>query len=114
MNKIEINGHTEIYYEGLNCTYVLSSIFNNEHKYVMPSLQFSKNYGMINEKSLDYWDNSEYLIKLYKKVIKPWVKNIEVKSKKRHKEFLKEEFTSLEDYEGIYELFNRAFELGML
>lgn len=114
MNKIEINGHTEIYYTGKRCTYVIGAIFDGNYEYVMSWLSFTKDHGRQNEKVVDTWDNIEYLKNLHENVIKSWVKNKEIKDSGEFSNFLKEEYVDLQDFEGIDKLFDRAFNLGLL
>lgn len=114
MSKIEINGHTELYYSGKKCTYVIGTILNKNFKYVMPWLSFVEEHGMQNEKVIDTWDSEDYLKELYNEVIFPWVSEKKINNHKLFTEFLKEEFIELEDFEGLHNLFDKAYEMKLL
>lgn len=62
-------------------------------------------------KEVDFWDNSEYLIKLFKD-LKNRVENTDTKGLK---EFLKEQnYNYLECKEILLEMYDKAVELGMI
>ena len=109
-----ILGHTELTANG-KVDYSIGALLEEHHSYTMPWLEFSENKGLNNEKSLDCWDNETYLVKeLYNQIIKPWVENKEVILPEEFAQLLAEEQIYIEDFQGLYDLFNRAFELKML
>ena len=113
MEKIEIIGNTELAFEADDMSYVISALLDMKtNKYSMPSLAFTKEYGMIYEKYEAIWDNDTYLIDtLYDKVLLPWVVDKTIPSPEEFAALLKIDGVKLEDFEGIYELFNKAIEL---
>lgn len=115
---VEINGFSQIYYEGEKITYTIESLMNKEidgYNKEFTWLSFIKDHGSITEKEIEVWDNPEFLIKeIYHEVLLPWVVDKQVLNPKEFTELLKVEGVALEDFEGLYELFNTADKLKML
>lgn len=113
---VEINGSSELYYKGNSITYVIDALLNKDLSgYEMVSLAFCKDYGHLDQKEIEFWDNDDYLKnELYKQVLEPWVKDKTIPNSEEFTELLKIEGVSLEDFEGIYELFNKAAKFGLI
>ena len=112
---IEINGNLGIQYLGKEITYEIACIYDDEFKLIMPSLSFIKNYGMIDSTEIECWDSDIYLKEtLYEKVLKPWITDKTIDDGEEFAELLKIDGVKLDDFEGIYALFNKAFELKLL
>lgn len=109
-----ILGNTELTFNG-KVDYSIGALLEDDNSYTMPWLEFSNNKGLNNEEFLDRWDNETYLVKeLHNKIIKPWVENKKVTLPKEFTQLLAEEQIYIEDFQGLYDLFNRAFKLKML
>lgn len=116
MNDIVLHGHIDISYEGELVTYIISSIIDMKSGNLsMTNLDFYKNYGnIISEKWLGGWDNDEYLIdNLYNNVLIPWTHSHEITSPKEFAELIKIEGVSIDDFEGLKVLFDKAIEMKM-
>ena len=111
--EIEIFGNTDLIFETEDLVYQLSAMLDiNTRKYEFTSLDFIKNWGMRDEKYITSWDNDTFLYEtLYLKVLSPWVTLKENPSPEEFAVLLKIKGVKLEDFEGIYELFNKAIEL---
>ena len=111
MNKII--GSIELAYETDLIGYELSvGIDIEKNKYYMPSLSFKKDYGYIHESTLACWDNENYLIEtLYSMVLLPWVVDKSIPAPEDFANLLRIEGVRLEDFQGLYELFNKAIEM---
>ncbi len=116
-STVKIDGFTELYYEGKNITYVLNCLLD---KHLSPdkelvSMQLVQDYGMAHEKELDGWDNPSWLVTtLYHEVLTPWVIDKKIINGEEFADLLKSEGVALEDFEGIWELFNKAKQLNMI
>lgn len=67
---------------------------------------------MQHESYVENWDNEVYLIEtLYNNVLIPWITDKTIPSPEEFAALLKIDGVRLEDFEGIYELFNKAIEL---
>lgn len=110
---IEIIGNTELAFETDDIAYVMGvGIDTKKNKYYMPSFSFVKNYGENVQKYIEIWDNEDFLIEiLYEKVLLPWVVDKSIPSPEEFAALLKIDGVRLEDFEGIYELFNKAIEM---
>lgn len=111
--EIEIIGNTDLVFETENIAYVVSALLDtNTMKYSYTSLAFIQDYGMIDEKYIEDWDNNTYLIEtLYSMVLLPWNVDKTIPSPEEFAALLKIDGVHLEDFEGIYELFNKAIEI---
>lgn len=109
-----ILGYTELTYNG-KVDYSIGALLEDDNSYTMPWLQFTKNKGSSIEEELDFWDSEDYLVnKLYTKILKSWVEDKKVILHEEFTQLLAEEKIYIEDFQGLYDLFNRAFELKML
>ena len=108
-----IIGNIDLAYQTDLIGYELSvGIDFEKNKYYMPALSFVKDYGMIHEECLYTWDNEDYLIDtLYSNVLLPWVVSKEIPCPEEFANLLRIEGVRLEDFEGLYELFNKAIEM---
>jgi len=109
------NGTIELTVETEKITYVLSAFLNlNEgYKKETPSLGFYKDYKGTDQECMDEWDSEHYIYNtLYKKVLIPWVSNKEIISGEDFANFVQISGVSLNDFEDLIELFERAEELG--
>lgn len=113
MEKIEIIGNTDLVFETENIAYQLSTLLDtNTWKYSYVSLDFIKDYGMTHEKYIESWDNDTFLIEtLYENVLTSWIGDKSISSPEIFADLLKIDGVRLEDFEGIYELFNKAIEM---
>lgn len=111
--KIEIIGNIELAFETELIAYQISALLDVETmKYSYASLAFIKDYGMTHESYVENWDNEDFLIEtLYENVLTPWIVDKSIPSPEDFAALLKIDGVRLEDFEGIYELFNKAIEL---
>ena len=108
-----ITGNIDLAYETDLIGYELSvGIDFEKNKYYMPSLAFIKDYGMIHQENLAFWDVEEYLYDvLYNGVLLPWVIDKSIPHPEEFANLLRIEGVRLEDFEGLYEMFNKAIEM---
>ena len=110
-----IYGNAELIIEGKNISYVLAvGIDTNKVEMYMPSLEFVKDKGFINtEKSIDFWDNDEFIIKLYQKILIPYVNSVSgIKGKKYKKALLAIDGVVVEDLPLLHDLIKKGIEMN--
>ena len=110
---ITIIGNIQIAFETELIAYELSvGIDFKKNKYYMPCLSFIKDYGMMHEKHVEDWDNETFLYEtLYNNVLLPWIIEQKIPCPEHFAELLKIDGVRLEDFQGLYDLFNKAIEM---
>lgn len=111
----DIYGNIDLVYEGLTIGYKISVGIDlkNGYKLYMPSLTFTKRTGMIDEETIESWDNDIYLIDtLYDEVIVPWVTNRSTPNAKHFVDLTSIKGMDIEDMPGLKRLFDAAIMQG--
>ena len=112
--KIECD--VDLFYEGEEITYSLSSLYDIEKdEYDMTSLAFVQNRGEMGEKYSAIWDREEYLVEtLYKKVLIPWVGDRKIEEGEEFSQLLKIQGVNIKDLEGLLELIEQGIKMRLL
>lgn len=113
---MRINCDVDLFYEGEEITYSLSSLYDIEKDvYAYTSLGFIENQGDLDEKCIKIWDRDDYLVEtLYKKVLIPWVGDRKIEDGEEFSQLLKIQGVNIKDLEGLLELIEQGIKMRLL
>jgi hypothetical protein len=107
-----MESNIEIITEGKRITYVLSAgidLEKNNNKF-MPILSFVQDHGYNHEKSIECWDNDEYIYERLFDVLLPWTTEKKIEKPELFAEFLNIPGVDLQDFPLVAALIQKGIE----